>query len=193
MFTYMSMLVEKCCFDTVEANFMIVGHTHSNLDQYFSVLSGAIQNAEFIGSPFALWELLQNAHSKDATYSRPLVNRRIDVYYDMKEFFEPYRNVDISGYQIPFNFRFRRVCGKAIMQYKLFTTNETWLPKEPPQCHLEAMDALLSNKLTAIQIPQLSMVNGKSVLLKELHLDGLTADKFIGNKVHVYIFNFMCY
>ena len=43
-------------------NFLIVGHTHSSIDQYFSVLSKAIDSAEWIGSPISLQALCSQAH-----------------------------------------------------------------------------------------------------------------------------------
>ena len=39
MFAYLSMLVELKVFDEILVNFLIVGHTHTSIDQYFSVLS----------------------------------------------------------------------------------------------------------------------------------------------------------
>ena len=44
MFAYASALVENGYFDVLEVNFLIVGHTHSSIDQYFSVLSKAISS-----------------------------------------------------------------------------------------------------------------------------------------------------
>jgi len=45
-----------------QINFLVVGHTHCPLDQYFSVLSKAILKAIFIASPEALMELFDTAH-----------------------------------------------------------------------------------------------------------------------------------
>ena len=43
MFAYASALVELGYFDAIDTNFLIVGHTHSSIDQYISVLSKAIK------------------------------------------------------------------------------------------------------------------------------------------------------
>ena len=64
MFAYVSSLVELGYFDVMEMNFLIVGHTHSSIDQYFSVLSKAITNAEWIGSPLSLQALCSNQAHK---------------------------------------------------------------------------------------------------------------------------------
>jgi len=59
------------------AHFLIVGHTHCLIDQYFSVISKRIFEAEFIASPHALHALiLQTVDDKGES---PLVCRFIEV------------------------------------------------------------------------------------------------------------------
>jgi len=60
MFGYFSLLVESFSFDVVHVNFLIVGHTHSSIDQYFGVLTGAIKQTHYIASPLSLIELLKS-------------------------------------------------------------------------------------------------------------------------------------
>jgi len=59
MFSYLSLLVEQDYFKEINVGFLVVGHTHSSIDQYFSVLSKAIQSKTFIGSPLALLNLIK--------------------------------------------------------------------------------------------------------------------------------------
>lgn len=47
---FLSKLIEDREFDEIQQYFLIVGHTHSYIDQYFSVLSKAIRHAAFIGA-----------------------------------------------------------------------------------------------------------------------------------------------
>ena len=42
----------------MEVFFLIVGHTHESIDQYFSVLAREISKTNFIGSPLSLESLL---------------------------------------------------------------------------------------------------------------------------------------
>ena len=42
---------------------MIVGHTHCNIDQIFSVVSEAIEEAEFVASPLGMQALMGAAHA----------------------------------------------------------------------------------------------------------------------------------
>lgn len=58
VFSYVSMFVQEKVFKKVELFFLIVGHTHASIDQYFSVLSRLILKTNFIGSPLALENLL---------------------------------------------------------------------------------------------------------------------------------------
>jgi hypothetical protein len=62
------------------------------LDQYFSVISRAILNSEFIGSPEGLIELYGTAHQGTAENQRPLVNRQVHAIYDWVQFYAPFIN-----------------------------------------------------------------------------------------------------
>jgi hypothetical protein len=90
MFAYLSLLVEQFVFDVIHVNFLIVGHTHSSIDQYFGVLTGAIKSTQFIASPLSLKELLKMAHTVENIDKRPSVVRQISVYYDYFTAFAPY-------------------------------------------------------------------------------------------------------
>ena len=129
MFTYFSLLVETGVFETIEVYFLIVGHTHGSLDQYFSTLSIANHDCQFIGTPMALQHLYQVCHKDEG--NKPTVNRQLRTFYDYKEAFKPYLNSTVKYYQIPHCFLFKRVNGIAVMQYRLYSTHKIWLPKEP--------------------------------------------------------------
>jgi hypothetical protein len=130
MFTWLSLLVEQDIFDEIEVNFLIVGHTHASIDQFFSVLANAIERTKFICSPLALEEVIRSAFS--AGCGREVADvQKLSVYYNYTEALAPLVNSDIKYFGLPHNFLFRRVCGRCIMQYRLFCTNATWLPVPP--------------------------------------------------------------
>lgn len=58
MFAYLSLLVQEGHFRVIEVFFLIVGHTHTSIDQYFSVISRMIWMCAFLGSPISLESLL---------------------------------------------------------------------------------------------------------------------------------------
>ena len=107
MFFYFSLLVERHIFDEISMGFLIVGHTHSSIDQFFSVLCTAIEASKFIGSPMALHEL----YSKCSNDQRmiPKRQRQIRVEFDYVSAFKPYLNKNIMYYNVPHNFLFRCV------------------------------------------------------------------------------------
>ena len=111
------MLVELGFVDRIFLNFLIVGHTHCSIDQYFSVLTRAIKKCSFIGSPMALWNLYAVAHKNEKR--RPSINKLIEVVYDMKAMLKPYLNPAMY-FTIPHVFVFHLRFSKCVLQYKLF-------------------------------------------------------------------------
>ena len=84
MFCFLSLLVEKFIFDKITVNFLIVGHTHASINQFFSVLSGAIKDSDWIATPISLRQLLKSAH-KELRF-QPKVIRELIVYHDWASF-----------------------------------------------------------------------------------------------------------
>jgi hypothetical protein len=69
--------VESKELDKVDVCFLVVGHTHCSIDQYFSVFSDAIGKADFIPTPDAMRYLIANAHKNP--HERPMICRPIEV------------------------------------------------------------------------------------------------------------------
>lgn len=146
VFAYVSLLVENRQFEVVEMFFLIVGHTHASIDQFFSVLSKAIFRCHFIASPLSLVAKLMSvleskeisltgervAGNKSKEGRGPLLVKQIVVVYDMKAALQPLLNKNIHFFQIPHKFRFElyqnTVC---TMQYSIFSTHPTMLPIRP--------------------------------------------------------------
>jgi hypothetical protein len=164
VFAYVSLLIEGFIFDQVEINFLIVGHTHASIDQYFSVISKAIFNSYFIGTPLALLELIRRAHN--SSWKQEAIIRDILVYYDFKSAIAPYLNDKIKYYQFPHCFRLKPTYGRtAMMQYKNLSSNPHYLPEEAPLNALSAEQVLKVVSIAKpIIIPELAAVNGKSQL-----------------------------
>lgn len=149
-----SLLVEMGYFKSITVGFLIIGHTHASIDQYFSCLRGIIRRANFIASPLAL----QHLFSLDAIYTSPKKKKyrppldQIQLHYlhDYVSFFEPYRNKDIRGYGVPYQFRFINVLGKAVCQYKQFSSSPHWLPKQPVMPN-NSLEELFKRNLSIIE------------------------------------------
>jgi hypothetical protein len=165
MFCYASLLCEAGFADEINLSFLIVGHTHCNLDQNFSVLSKKIEDASWIGSPLALHELYSIAHSQEK--HRPKLNIQLRYVYDWKSHFKDVENTDIKYFQVPHRFRItmNKRYNRAICQYMLFTpedlVTEAWLPKLPP-FDSEELSSFMPEEFTdcSIQLHEFAVVNG---------------------------------
>jgi hypothetical protein len=167
---YYSLLVEGYNFDEIEIAFLIVGHTHASIDQYFSVISRSIKKATFIGTPLALLELIRRCH--DSSWHQPAIIREIKVYYDLQSMFAPYINKKIKYFNLPHVFKlipsFAHI---AICLYKTDSSGP-WKPIQPKD-KIKDIDGLLANSDSQyIAVPELAVVNGKSELIKFLKLVG---------------------
>ena len=180
MFAYMSLLVEGFFFDSVEINFLIVGHTHASIDQYFSVIAKAIKNSYFIGTPIALMELIRRCNIQLFGSHQQSIVRDIIVYYDIKKAFAPYLNSKIKYYNLPLNFRILPSYGRtAIMQYRNACTNPHWLPPQAPinkGSNSGAVRDYMTQLTQSVVIPELAVVNGKSELSRYFGLGTAATD-----------------
>jgi hypothetical protein len=165
MFCYASLLVEAGYAGEIHLSFLVVGHTHCNLDQNFSVLSKKISDAVYIGSPLALHELYGVAHSE--LRHRPQVNIQLQYVYDWVTHFKDVVNKEIKYFQVPHRFRIKmnQQCKRAICQYMLFShedlITESWLPVIPlhgPSSIPEDIPEAFSS--CSIQLHEFAVVNG---------------------------------
>lgn len=100
MFAYLSLLVELSIFDQIRFSFLIVGHTHCIIDQYFSVITNLLEACYFIGTPLAIEELLAT-RTQGSTFSNPRYQTHIHGIPDFKTAFAGAINNDIKYYQVP--------------------------------------------------------------------------------------------
>lgn len=186
VFAYISLLIESFIFDEVEVCFLIVGHTHASIDQYFSVISNAIKSAYFIGTPIALLELIRQTHNNNKAWQQEAVIRDITVYFDMKEALAPYINKKIKYYQIPHCFRFKIGFGRcAIMQYKMFSGNQQYLPAMPT-VNLNTGEEMRALSVDTVTLPnKLAVVDGRNEVISYFGLGGRSSSRGIINSAEV--------
>ncbi|KAJ1382360.1 hypothetical protein B484DRAFT_411482, partial [Ochromonadaceae sp. CCMP2298] len=175
-------------FSKIHINFLIVGHTHASIDQFFSTLSKAINGCNFIGTPQALMHLFMTKRSRSKLTEdfKIGLSKQIQVYYDYVKLFAPYTNTLIHGYQIPHNFKIeRQFHAKACMQYRLFVSDPCWLPVAPLRDKGggdEGEDILANNPVDLVELSLTFGITGGPECLKE-HLDvgGDSATHFLQN------------
>ena len=135
----MSQLVEECYFEKIEVFYLIVGHTHNILDQWFSQLGKAVQAADFIGSVLALHSLYKLAHDDDEKDKRPSECYQLTTYRDYRKYYNQVRNESIRNYNLPHGTKFEldKYFGVAYYQYMFqspkhgATYLEKWQPVRP--------------------------------------------------------------
>jgi hypothetical protein len=136
MFCFLSHIIEDCYFDEIEMFFLVVGHTHNILDQWFGVLARAIRKANFIGSALAIHAIYMIAHKDKVEHLRPKEVHQIETYYDMRKYYAPLVNEDIHHYAIPLRWKLGRdpILGVSTAQYQVVSPTyglrhlETWQP-----------------------------------------------------------------
>jgi hypothetical protein len=161
MFAWVSMLVDQGIFDTVDIFFLIVGHTHASIDQYFSVLAKQILSCEFIGSPLSLQALLGRERDYNLSGSawqqidentkprkaKPLLIRKLSVIFDLKTCLVPMIDFSIKYYSIPHRFKFEMYNGVVAMQYSIYSTQKNLLPPRPTTLSGECCSCIMCYEL----------------------------------------------
>jgi hypothetical protein len=158
MFTYLSMLVEMCHLDRIDVNFLVVGHTHASIDQFFSVLAKAIDRTKCIVSPLALEKVIREAFKNDIRQRKVIVVRQIRVVHNYTEALKYIVNKKIKYFVVPHNFKITRHMHRAITQYRLFSTNNTWLPRIPE--YVPTKEILESYELFVMEHKQYDSIGG---------------------------------
>ncbi len=124
-------MIDERYFDLVEIFFLFAGHTHSPIDQNFSVVNHAINRSNFIGSTIAMHELLKVAH--DVTDQKNKNTRiteviSMDIYHDYVKYYESVLNPLIHNHQGPHRYKveFQKLWGISNVQYMWQSPSTTW-------------------------------------------------------------------
>ena len=149
MFAYLSLLVEQGHFDEIQVNFLIVGHTHTTIDQYFSVITKQLYG-KFVGSPLSLQHLFNECQ-------KPMVNKQIFAQYDYRSWLQPIIN-ELHNYSLPHVFIFKRRVGKAVCQHKPYSRSPRFFPVEPDQIPKD--NAAFKSLLRPLRLDHLSFIGG---------------------------------
>lgn len=167
---WMSHLVMSCYFDRIELFFLFAGHTHSPLDQNFSVVSKAVAHAEFIASPVAMEELFLYAH-EPTDRSRVRMVIPMEYYHDYVSWYSPVMNNLVKNYAGPHRFLIERheIWGLSILTYQWQTPlqgwADVWLPAKPPP-----EEDTLDNEAN-INLKRFDSLGGLDLMLANLGID----------------------
>jgi hypothetical protein len=111
---------------------LIVGHTHEDIDQRFSIISNTLKRQDVD----SLRQLLQLINER-ASFTKSFVSTRLlENVWDWKSFITPYlmtRDDSFVGISKPHHMRFSMANGVARALYKRYCRDQ-WGPPEGYEC-----------------------------------------------------------
>lgn len=181
---FCSILVEAGYFQSITVGFLIVGHTHASIDQYFSCLRRKIRNAAFIASPMALQHLfsLPISEKKKSRFRKPIAQIQLYFVHDYRSALAPYFNPAITNYNIPYQFKFFNVLSKCVTQHKQFADAKLpWLPLQTSEV-LRTVEQLYKARIFGIEnTHSLSTETGKAMLAEHMGFHEMIDTSCLGN------------
>ncbi|KAL3701108.1 hypothetical protein R1sor_019130 [Riccia sorocarpa] len=162
---YLNLLVQQGIFRKVKIGFLLVGHTHDQIDQMFSRFSVRLRREKCFTLP-SLVETIEAAYKP-----KPKVIMLKETW-DFTEWFRSPTKLLESLHGITFNqqFRIKMIEEKAKMWAKQFSTDEFWLPSEGVT-HLKAMPESDRRILSSEQHPLKAYCEMKKSSLEGRDLD----------------------
>ena len=124
-------LVALGFFKEIQLSFLIVGHTHEDIDQRFSYISSALKRQDID----SLEEMLQIIRERP-TFTEPFIHaEHLEHIRDWKSFITPYLREDaFVGISKPHHFRFYMQNNKPHVQYKDYARSLLWIPENGHIC-----------------------------------------------------------
>jgi nicotinamide riboside kinase len=83
--------------DVVHISFLLVGHTHVLIDQYFSVIGRHIDNVKFIGSHHSMKQVFEKCLFHN---NKPLIQRKLEYVYDVTAALAPYIDPNLMYHRV---------------------------------------------------------------------------------------------
>ena len=126
LFAYLSLLVAKGVFKTVHLGFLMVGHTHEDIDAMFSRFSERLQTEMMFTFP----HLMEHFQKCESSAPAPILMTQVP---DFKSFVQGYLcdgQDSLVGHSKPLQFRFYMQGELPVMQYKIHPKSPDWMPRE---------------------------------------------------------------
>ena len=138
MLGYLTHLVQKGAFYNITLSFLQKGHTHEDIDQAFSVISGAMKRTAcnspedfrqqvygaFVGSP-----KLEHADGTSKMFTHV---EQVEYTHDVAGWIRPHLDPKLKYIQVPHVFQFQKnIVGSAVMHYKAWWRRKVWKPERP--------------------------------------------------------------
>ena len=124
VFAFLSLLVAKGIFKQVYVGFLMVGHTHEDVDAMFSKFSESMR----VKDAFTLPQMMDIFHN---SYSGHPVPSLVEEVPDFKSFLQGYipdKEEALCGHKNPLQFRFLMIDEFPVMQYRMNPSCDDWKP-----------------------------------------------------------------
>lgn len=126
VFAFLSMLTAKGIFEFIHLGFLMVGHTHEDIDAMFSRFSEKLRTSQV----YTFGNLMETFMKCSCCAPVPYLMQEIP---DFKRFIDGYLcdgPETLIGHKKPLQFRFFLRDGIPIMQYMMNPRAKTWLPQD---------------------------------------------------------------
>ena len=133
MFAFCAVLVGLRYFAEMYLSFLLVGHTHEDIDQRFSVIYGTLKRQD-IDSLQQLLELIKKGASHTEAFA---TSRHLEYVWNWKKFVTPYLNSGLNtfvGISTKHHFKFYLKENKSFVQTKDYARDPIWEPVDGYQC-----------------------------------------------------------
>jgi hypothetical protein len=132
LFGFLSDLVSRKVFSEVYVGFLMVGHTHEDIDQLFSVIAAWLRKHETIcPDPPSLRDAIiaAFANSPKLKFQIPHVFflHALELF-DYDKFYDGFMNKTLCYYSKPHQFRFKTFDGVTLCHYKMWAVDAQYLP-----------------------------------------------------------------
>ena len=128
MFAFCACLVALGHFQEVQLSFLIVEHTHDDIDQRFSVISNILKRQDILSLKQMLAQVETGARGRDVAFTSAELLENI---WNWSGFIADHLhtgNNAWTGTRIPHHFRFYVQNNKPRVQYKIYCT-DVWAPE----------------------------------------------------------------
>ena len=127
VFAFCSLLVFRGIFHEIYINFLIVGHTHEDIDALFGRWSTKLKTNDYPTLPRLMKSFMD-------CETQPVIPHLIEEVPNFKAFVEGYLHTgddSLQGHSQAQQFKFYKDAnGWPLVQYKILCTDSDWLPKE---------------------------------------------------------------
>ena len=126
LFAYLSLLVARGVFKTIQLGFVMVGHTHEDIDAMFSIFSQKLR----VGQNFTLPHLMDTLRTSSTSCPAPFLLTQVP---DFKNFCDGYLcdgQEALIGHSKPLQFFFFINGETPVIQYKIHVASPDWRPSD---------------------------------------------------------------